>query len=81
LKQIPLQCNPKNVKAMGRMKKLLDTLIERRAKGDSFLETSTKFKLMLKGVDPDKITVNTPDDEKIIAIIYEIAQKVNIKLD
>ena len=65
---------------MGKTKQLIDDLIEQRCKGNSFLETSTRFKLLLKGIDTDKITEDTPDNPKIIEKIYELANNLNIKL-
>ncbi len=66
---------------MGQVKKLIDKLIFERSKGDSFLETSTRFKLLVKGIDVKKINDETPDDPKIIEKIYEIAAMLNIKLN
>jgi len=64
----------------GKIKRLIDNLIQQRSKGDNFLVMSTKFKLLVKGIDVDKITENTNDDPDIINKIYEVAQQLNIKL-
>ena len=65
---------------MGRAKDLIDELIKKKAKGVPFLETNIKIKLMLKGIIPDKITEETPDSDKLISKIYEVAKDFNIDL-
>ncbi len=65
---------------MGRTKKLIDEFIEKRAKGDNFLVISTKFKLLLKGINADEITDDTPDDPEIIEKIIKLAEILEISL-
>lgn len=66
---------------MGRIKYLVDTLIEQRANGDSFLELDIRMKLLLKGINSETITEETPDDPEAIEKIYAMAEKFNLQID
>ena len=65
---------------MGKAKKLIDELIEKKAQGNAFQVSNVKMKLLFKGIIPDKITNDTPDTDEIIAKIYEVAKEFNITL-
>jgi len=65
---------------MGKTKKLINELIEKKANGNSFQESNIKMKLMFKGILPDKITDETPDNDEIISKIYEVANDFNVNL-
>ena len=65
---------------MGKTKMLIDTLIQKRANGDPFIESSTRIKLIMKGIDPKKIDENTPDDPETIEKIYQVAKTLNVNL-
>ncbi len=65
---------------MGKTKQLIDKLIWERSKGDRFTESSTRIKLIMKGIDPAKITDQTPDDPEVIRKIREVAGALNINL-
>jgi len=65
---------------MGKAKKLIDELIEKKAQGNAFQISNVKMKLLFKGIIPDKITNDTPDTDEIIAKIYEVAKEFNITL-
>jgi len=65
---------------MGQMKRLIDELIRLKSNGNTFQALNIEMKLMLKGIPVKKITTETPDDEKIIGLIYEAAKDFNIEL-
>ncbi len=65
---------------MGRTKRLIDELIEKKANGDQFQESNIRIKLMLKGIMPHKITEDTPDTEEMIENIFLVAKQFNIEL-
>ncbi|MFW5656355.1 MAG: hypothetical protein ACOC10_00110 [Bacteroidota bacterium] len=65
---------------MGQTKTLIDQLIKKRANGDPFLESSTRIKLIMKGIDPKKIDESTPDNPETIAKIHEVAKALNVTL-
>ena len=51
----------------GKIKEMIDTLVNRRAQGNSVLEGVVKIKLILKGIDPKMYTQESDDDPAIIA--------------
>lgn len=65
---------------MSRTKQLIDELIQKKAGGNSFQECNVKMKLMFKGIMPDKITDETPEDDEIISKIFEVADQFNVVL-
>ena len=60
----------------GQIKRMLDSIVEHRAKGDPILVLTTKTKLMLKGVDPDRYSADAPDDEAAIAKVRALAAEL-----
>ncbi len=66
---------------MGKTKHLVDELIAKRSKGIEALAINTRMKLLMKGIDSKKINEETPDDEKVLQKIYDLALEFNIKLD
>ena len=61
-------------------KLLVDELIEKRSKGVEFLKISTRMKLLMKGIDVNKIP-DQPDDHLTIEKIHQIASELNITLN
>ncbi len=66
---------------MGKTKRLIDELIEKKANGNSFQVSNIKMKLMFKGIIPDKINQDTPDSDEILSKIYEVAKDFNVTLN
>jgi hypothetical protein len=64
----------------GQIKKMLDRIVDERGRGDNVLGMITKAKLILKGFDPDRFTVATPDDPASIARVRQIAQELGVTL-
>ena len=64
----------------GKIKQLIDKMIELRAQGNPSLESTTRTKLLLKGVDTRKYTSSSGDDPEVITKIKLIAQEMNIQL-
>jgi hypothetical protein len=62
------------------IKKKIDNLIKEVAKGNPILITTTKTKLILKGVDPDNYNESSEDDSNIITKINEIAEGFKVKI-
>ena len=50
----------------GKIKKMIDSIIEQRAKDNAMLAGVIKTKLMLKGIDPSKFSAQSDDDPTII---------------
>ena len=64
----------------GKIKKMIDELIAKKANGNSVIEKITKTKLILKGINVDKYTASSPDDENIIKLVRSVADEFGIKL-
>lgn len=56
----------------GEIKRMIDTIIEQRAKGSKILEGVVKTKLILKGIDPKNYTDDSPDDKDVINRLYAV---------
>ena len=65
---------------MSKTQKLIDELINKRSNGVEFLKISTRMKLLMKGIDVQKINADTPDSPELIKKIYETASELNIIL-
>ena len=64
----------------GQVKKILERIVDQRCKGDDVLATITRAKLILKGFDPEKFTLTTPDDAASIARVTQIANELGVEL-
>ncbi|HUJ95253.1 MAG TPA: hypothetical protein VLW84_08325 [Terriglobales bacterium] len=64
----------------GRIKGLIDLILEQRAKGDPFLIDTTTAKLIFKGVNPERFTSTSPDDPSVEARIKAIAAELGVSL-
>jgi len=64
----------------GKIKQMLDKLIETRSKGIPTLVSTTKAKLQLKGIDYRAYTATSPDDPAMINKVTEVAKEMGITL-
>ncbi len=64
----------------GRIKRMIDVIIEQRAKGNPLLMDTTKAKLIFKGVNPDGFTPTSPDDPALEARLRCIATEMGVSL-
>lgn len=65
----------------GQVKRMIDKLINEKAKGDKVIENSVRIKLILNGIDVDSFTDDTPDDFNAIEKINAAAKELGINLD
>ena len=75
---IDVEIQPKQTR--GRTRLIIDSIITQRSGGDPMVAKTTRIKLMLKGINPDVHTLDTPDDPQIIQRLTDIAQKMDIKI-
>ena len=64
----------------GQIKQIIDTILQQRAKGSPSLVFTTKAKLVLKGVNPDRFTATSPDEAAVIAKVRAIAAELGVAL-
>ena len=64
----------------GRTKLLIDSIITQRSGGDPMLAKMLKTKFMLKGINPDAYSLDTPDDPSIVRRLMDLAGKLGIKI-
>ena len=64
----------------GRIEHMINTIIKERSKGNSTIASTTRTKLMLKGVNPDKYHSTSPDDPAVIARLQAIGAEMGITL-
>lgn len=64
----------------GRIKIMIDKIIEQRSKGNPILVNTTRTKLVLKGIDPGKFNSGSPDDPVIIAKLRTLADELSVTL-
>jgi hypothetical protein len=62
----------------GSVKRMIDSIVQQRAKGNPTLVVSTKTKLILKGLNPDKFTDTSPDDPALISKVRAVAAELGV---
>ena len=62
----------------GRIKQMIDTIIEQEAKGDPRLINITRTKLIVRGIHPDKYSANSEDDPIIIRQLEKMIRLTGI---
>ena len=63
----------------GKIKQIIDNIIEERSKGNPAIREMTIAKLILKGLNPNKFDDNSSDDAVIIEKLLKIAKQLNVK--
>lgn len=63
----------------GKIKKMIDEIIEERSKGNPAIAEMTIAKLILKGLNPKRFDDNCDDDVVIIEKLMNIAKQLNVK--
>jgi hypothetical protein len=64
----------------GKIKQLIDRIIEERSKGNETIRNTTRAKIMLKGINPGMYTALSPDDQETIARLQQIASDMGVKI-
>jgi len=66
------------VASAGTVKRIVDSIIETRSKGNPTFVESTRAKLILKGLNPAKFTPSTPDDPAMVARARNLAAEFGV---
>ncbi len=64
----------------GQIKRMINTIIGQRSKGNPTIALTTKTKLVLKGINPERFDSLSPDDPVVIARLTQIAAELGIRL-
>jgi len=64
----------------GQIKKMLERIIDVRGKGDDVLRRLTRAKLILKGFDPARFTLTSPEDPDTVARVKQVARELGVTL-
>ncbi len=64
----------------GKIKALIDRIIEERSQGDPLLNRVAKAKMCMKGIFPDTYSEDTYDDEAVIVKLLDLAKDLKIKV-
>lgn len=64
----------------GKVLELIEKLIDARAKGNAAIATTTRTKLLLKGIKIQEWTPNSPDDPDMMKRIRALAAEMNVSI-
>ena len=64
----------------GQIKKMLDQIISKRSNGNALVISTTKTKLVLKGLNQDQFTANSEDNADIIKKVRAAAAEMGVAL-
>jgi hypothetical protein len=64
----------------GKIKSMIDTIIEKRAGGNPTIISTTKTKLLIKGINVENYNTGSDDDPAVIQKLSDIAKELGINL-
>jgi len=64
----------------GEIKRMIDHIIEARSQGNQALVSSTRIKLVMKGIHPDRFDRSSPNDPVILAKLQQLAQDLGLTI-
>jgi len=64
----------------GQIKQMIDSIVQQRSKGNATLVATTKTKLTLKGVNPERFTSASPDDAAVLEKLRVIAAELGVRV-
>jgi hypothetical protein len=59
---------------------MINSILEQRAKGNPTLLMTTRTKLTLKGLNPDRYTDTSPDDPAVLAKVRSVAAELGARV-
>ncbi len=68
-------------KMTGKVRAMIDQIVEQRSHGNATIRSTTRTKLILKGIDVDSFTHATVDDPTVIEKLKLIAKDMNITFE
>jgi hypothetical protein len=64
----------------GQIKHIIDTIIEKRSRGNPTIALTTKTKFIFKGVNPDRFDHTSADDPGLIAKVRAIGAEMGVSV-
>ncbi len=64
----------------GKAKKILDAIILKRSRGVGAIAKAIKVKIALKGINPDNLTSDTPDDPVLVRKLLNLARAYGLQV-
>ena len=64
----------------GQIKRMIDSIVEQRAQGNPTIASSTRTKLILKGINPQAYTPTSADDPAVIARLRTLAGELGVRV-
>jgi hypothetical protein len=64
----------------GKIKQIIDKIVNERAKGNEVIASTTRTKIVLKGIRPSAYNENSEDNSVVIAKLHEIAKEMGVQL-
>jgi hypothetical protein len=65
----------------GQVRSMIDQIIDQRSRGNAVLATTTRTKLILKGLDPAAHDASSPDDPMLVARLRDLAAELSVTLE
>lgn len=60
----------------GQIRRMIDSIVQKRAQGNKAVEHMTIAKLILKGIDPTKYSEQTEDDPAILLQLENLSREL-----
>jgi hypothetical protein len=64
----------------GKIKRMVDSIVQQRSKGNEVLVSTTLAKIIIKGVNARKYTDTCPDDPEVIDKLRVIASELGVTI-
>ncbi len=75
-----LQVKTKSDRTTGKTKLIIDSIITQRSGGDPMVAKVIRTKFVLKGINPDAFSLDTPDDPNLVRRLMDLAAKLGVKI-
>jgi hypothetical protein len=64
----------------GQIKLMIESIISQRSKGNPTIALTTKTKLVLKGINPDRFDSTSADDPAVLAKVRAFATELGVRV-
>ncbi len=64
----------------GMIRSMIDRIVQERSGGNPILVNTVKTKLILKGIQPDAYTANSPDEAQVMKKVRAIGAELGVRV-